>query len=80
MVNWEVILLSLRCIEESLLRNPFCSSLHSGEPKPFYHFTFFAGYQKEANSARVQSWESWYVIFIIIVTSSAMLWTLPTAC
>lgn len=50
-VNWEETLLSLSYIEGNLLKIPACRAFHCGEPKPFYYFTTFDGYQKEANSA-----------------------------
>ena len=51
-VNWEETLLSLSCIEGCLLQNPACYDYHPGEPKPFWYFTLFGGYQKEASPTR----------------------------
>lgn len=51
-VNWEETLLSLSYIEEILLQNPACHCFHCGEPKPFYYFTVFDGYQKEAKQVQ----------------------------
>ena len=51
-VNWEETLLSLSYIEKIVLQNPACRDFHCGEPKAFYYFTVFDGYQKEAKPVR----------------------------
>lgn len=51
-VNWEETLLSLSYIEGILLQDPSCRDFHCGEPKAFYYFTVFDGYQKEAKRVR----------------------------
>lgn len=51
-VNWEETLLSLSCIEGCLLQHSACYSFHRGGPKPFFYFTLFDGYQKEASPTR----------------------------
>lgn len=51
-VNWEETLLSLSCIEGCLLQNEACHDFHPGEPKPFWYFMLFDGYQKEASTTR----------------------------